>query len=73
MTRFWVLLMKKLPLFSMALLLAGILFAQGSRAEDYTRLNLPNDAPRSLRQRKYWLGRPSGGLFARWRTAGGGH
>ena len=44
MTRFWVLLMKKLPLFSMALLLAGVLFAQGSRAEDYTRLNLPNDA-----------------------------
>ena len=44
MTRFWVLLMKKLPLFSMALLLAGVLFVQGSRAEDYTRLNLPNDA-----------------------------
>ena len=44
MTRFWVLLMKKLPLFSMALLLAGVLFAQGSRAEDYTRSNLPNDA-----------------------------
>lgn len=36
--------MKKLPLFSMALLLAGVLFAQSSRAEDYTRLNLPDDA-----------------------------
>ena len=36
--------MKKRSLFSMALLLAGVLFVQDSRAEDYTRLNLPEGA-----------------------------
>ena len=36
--------MKKFPLFSCALLLVGVLFAQGSRAEDYTRFSLPDGA-----------------------------
>ena len=36
--------MKKFPLFSCALLLVGVLFAQESRAEDYTRFSLPEGA-----------------------------
>ena len=36
--------MKKLPLFSIALLLAGVLFVQASRAQDYTRWHLPDCA-----------------------------
>ena len=36
--------MKKFPLFSCALLLVGVLFAQESRAEDYTRFSLPDGA-----------------------------
>ncbi len=36
--------MKKPSLFSLVVWLAVILFAQGSRAEDYTRLNLPEGA-----------------------------
>ena len=36
--------MKKLSLFIMALLPAGVLFAPDSRASDYTRWNLPEGA-----------------------------
>ena len=36
--------MKKVPLFSRVLLLVGVLFVQGSRAEDYTRFSLPEGA-----------------------------
>ena len=35
---------KQLPLFSLTLLLVGVLFVQESRAEDYTRWNLPEGA-----------------------------
>ena len=34
--------MTKRPLFSIAMLLAGILFVQDSRAQDYTRWGLPD-------------------------------
>ena len=36
--------MKKLPLFCMTFLLVGVLFVQGSRAEDYTLWGLPDGA-----------------------------
>ena len=36
--------MKSVPLFSIALLMAGVLLAQDCRAEDYTRWNLPGGA-----------------------------
>ena len=36
--------MKKRSLFSIAFLLVGVLFVQGSRAEDYTRWGLPEGA-----------------------------
>ena len=36
--------MKKLSLFSIALLLAGVLFVQASHAQDYTRFSLPEGA-----------------------------
>ena len=40
--------MKSVPLFSIALLSAGVLLAQDSGVEDYTRWNLPEGASHRL-------------------------
>ena len=52
--------MKKLSLFNMALLLAGVLFAQGSRAEDYTRWVCPTASSPA------WAKEVSVGATGRW-------
>ena len=63
--------MKKFPLFSLALLF-GVLFAQGSRAEDYTRFSLPEGALARLGKGRIGSGDRAVALFTGQHADSGG-